>query len=89
MGRRNELQVQIAAFAKQNFTLSEFSKFLKHSLSALLFAFTTFLSQAQEVADQIVIDEKGVMHWRETGEEVTGFGVNYTVPFAHAYPGGI
>jgi len=33
----------------------------------------------------ISIDRKGVMHWVEDGREVTGFGVNYTVPFAHAY----
>jgi len=28
------------------------------------------------------------MYWRATGEEVTGFGVNYTVPFAYAYRAG-
>lgn len=33
----------------------------------------------------VIIDEKGVMRWPDTKEEVKGFGVNYTVPFAHAY----
>lgn len=33
----------------------------------------------------VFVDDNGVMRWEETKEEVTGFGVNYTVPFAHAY----
>lgn len=35
--------------------------------------------------DQITIDSMGIMRWTKDGSEVTGFGVNYTVPFAHAY----
>lgn len=31
------------------------------------------------------INKKGVMMWTDSGAEVQGFGVNYTVPFAHAY----
>ncbi|MGB3799997.1 MAG: hypothetical protein WA952_09280 [Lewinella sp.] len=31
------------------------------------------------------VDEEGVICWSDTQEEITGFGVNYTVPFAHAY----
>lgn len=27
----------------------------------------------------------GILRWVDTGREVTGFGVNYTIPFAHAY----
>ncbi len=33
----------------------------------------------------VVVNDQGVMVWEKTGEEVQGFGVNYTVPFAHAY----
>ena len=35
--------------------------------------------------DDVFVDENGVMRWPDTNEIVTGFGVNYTVPFAHAY----
>ncbi len=31
------------------------------------------------------VDDAGVLRWYNTNEEVKGFGVNYTVPFAHAY----
>ncbi|MBT8296120.1 MAG: cellulase family glycosylhydrolase, partial [Gramella sp.] len=33
----------------------------------------------------VFVDENGVMRWGETNEEVHGFGVNYSAPFAHAY----
>ncbi|HLT52484.1 MAG TPA: hypothetical protein VKZ97_01240, partial [Flavobacteriaceae bacterium] len=33
----------------------------------------------------VYVDDKGVMRWGNTKEEVKGFGVNYSVPFAHAY----
>jgi hypothetical protein len=39
-------------------------------------------------AQHVVVDEKGVMRWEKTGAEVYGFGVNYSVPFAHAYRSG-
>jgi hypothetical protein len=38
--------------------------------------------QAQE---PVAVDERGVMRWTATGEEVALFGVNYSTPFAHAY----
>ena len=31
------------------------------------------------------VDETGVMRWGGTHEEIQGFGVNYSAPFAHAY----
>ncbi|WP_116105318.1 hypothetical protein [Lewinella sp. IMCC34191] len=31
------------------------------------------------------VDGQGVIRWSGSDEEITGFGVNYTVPFAHAY----
>lgn len=33
----------------------------------------------------IQVDKKGVMRRSDTGDEVSFFGVNYTLPFAHAY----
>lgn len=39
---------------------------------------------SQATAD-VYIDDQGIMRWGDTKEEVEGFGVNYTVPFAHAY----
>jgi hypothetical protein len=33
----------------------------------------------------VKVDENSVMRWGETNAEVYGFGVNYSVPFAHAY----
>lgn len=33
----------------------------------------------------VAVDERGVMRWTATGEEVALFGVNYTTPFAYSY----
>ncbi len=33
----------------------------------------------------VYVDKEGVMRWGDTKQEVYGFGVNYTAPFAHAY----
>lgn len=44
-------------------------------------SFSALFSQKTDV----YIDDRGIMRWPETNEEVYGFGVNYTVPFAHAY----
>lgn len=40
---------------------------------------------AQTSDDQIYIDANGIMHWSKDKSEVYGFGVNYTLPFAHTY----
>ena len=42
-------------------------------------------AQSQAGADLVYVDQKGVMRWRSNKTEVQGFGINYTVPFAHAY----
>ncbi len=41
--------------------------------------------QAQYNPSQIIIGQDGIMRWDVDSTEVTGFGINYTVPFAHAY----
>ncbi|MCP9200961.1 cellulase family glycosylhydrolase [Gramella sp. GC03-9] len=50
-------------------------------LFVLLFSLN---STAQDSKGTVYVDENGVMRW-SGGEEVKGFGVNYSVPFAHAY----
>ena len=53
-------------------------------LCFFLFASVTTNAQRQ-TAELVYVDEKGVMRWNKTKVEVQGFGINYTVPFAHAY----
>ncbi len=58
---------------------------LKRSFRLLLIAFFYLaISHAQHTGD-VFVDKNGVMKWGDTKEEVHGFGVNYTIPFAHAY----
>lgn len=62
----------------------------KHSLNFrfayfLFFLFFSINSFAQLHKGDVFVDKKGVMRWGDTEKEVQGFGVNYTVPFAHAY----
>ncbi|MCY2686861.1 cellulase family glycosylhydrolase [Salinimicrobium sp. TH3] len=38
-----------------------------------------------EKKGDVYVDESGVMRWGHNKEEVKGFGVNYSVPFAHAF----
>jgi len=62
------------------------SKFMLAALVAITlqhFPFT--VANAQGINDQVTINADGIMLWRENGKELTGFGVNYTTPFAHAY----
>lgn len=35
--------------------------------------------------EDVYVDEDGVMRWGHNDAEVKGFGVNYSVPFAHAF----
>ncbi len=41
-------------------------------------------AQSQQVGD-VYVDDTGLMRWGHNDTEVQGFGVNYTLPFAHAY----
>lgn len=51
----------------------------------LLFYAEVIAAQSRHPASGVYVDKKGVMRWGNTNAEVFGFGVNYTVPFAHAY----
>lgn len=46
----------------------------------ILYCANAFAQQAD-----VYVDKQGVMRWGNTKEEVYGFGINYTAPFAHAY----
>jgi hypothetical protein len=48
-------------------------------------SFVLFNLNAQTHADQVVVDTNGVMRWSADNNELHGFGVNYTLPFAHEY----
>lgn len=64
---------------------------MKLSLSPKTFFLLFFLlllsakPYAQNAHGDAYVDQKGVIKWSNTNEEVHGFGVNYTAPFAHAY----
>ncbi|MFY0608556.1 MAG: membrane or secreted protein [Cyclobacteriaceae bacterium] len=50
----------------------------------LVLSFYVNLSFAQ-VKKGTYVDKQGVIRWGDSKEEVKGFGVNYSVPFAHSY----
>jgi len=50
-----------------------------------LLNFNTLFGQNNAPKGDVFVDKNGVMRWELSNQEVQGFGVNYTVPFAHAY----
>lgn len=54
-------------------------------LLTILIIFCCPQTHAQTPTTGVYVDEQGVMRWEGNNEEIHGFGVNYTVPFAHAY----
>ncbi|PHQ30986.1 cellulase family glycosylhydrolase [Leeuwenhoekiella nanhaiensis] len=52
---------------------------------ALIFLMLLHLNSVAQNRGNVYVDNEGVMRWGKTKEEVKGFGVNYSVPFAHAY----
>ena len=54
-------------------------------LLTFLLSFSYSIAQNQSSDATIYIDTHGIMKWTENNEEVQGFGVNYTVPFAHGF----
>lgn len=57
-------------------------KFTGLLLSIFFFVNAYVFSQS---ANDVYVDKQGVMRWGKTKEEVHGFGVNYTLPFAYGY----
>ena len=65
-----------------------FTKPIKIEILAFLCFFqlsTSFLAQENDHKNDVFVDQNGVMRWGDHEKEVYGFGVNYTVPFAHAH----
>jgi len=52
---------------------------------AFLLSFSTLFAQNNTPIGDVYVDNQGTMRWELNNKEVQGFGVNYTVPFAHAY----
>ncbi len=66
-----------------------FSKTLKYLflLGILSMSLNSVFAQVvkNDKKGDVYVDEKGVMRWGHNKNEVKGFGVNYSVPFAHAF----
>ena len=58
---------------------------LQSGLIAIIFLMSSLTFAQQTSNGDVFVDDKGVMRWKKSKEEVKGFGVNYSVPFAHAY----
>lgn len=58
---------------------------MKRHILAFFFCLPVFFAWTQENNPTVYVDKKGVMRWTDTQEETSFFGVNYTLPFAHAY----
>ncbi|RKD92428.1 glycoside hydrolase 5 family protein [Mangrovibacterium diazotrophicum] len=52
---------------------------------AVLCCFVFVISAVAQETASVYVDAKGVMRWSDTHREASFFGVNYTLPFAHAY----
>lgn len=55
------------------------------SLIMVCLAFALVPNSLSAQKKDVYVDKKGVMRWGHNKEEVKGFGVNYSAPFAHAY----
>jgi len=60
-------------------------KLLRIFLVGFLVSFNLCFAQTLPIKRDVIVDDNGVMRWKNSNEEVKGFGVNYTVPFAHAF----
>ncbi|WP_051205206.1 cellulase family glycosylhydrolase [Salinimicrobium xinjiangense] len=59
-------------------------------LSAFIIAGNNAFAQTvkNDKKGDVYVDDRGVMRWGHNKQEVKGFGVNYSVPFAHAFRSG-
>ena len=66
----------------------EFDDMQRHILiliTCLLAVVAPAQNKVQKSVPTIYVDAGGVMRWSDTKKEASFFGVNYTLPFAHAY----
>ena len=54
-------------------------------IGLLFLSFLTTIPSVAQEKQSVYIDNKGVMRWTNNRREASFFGVNYTLPFAHAY----
>ena len=54
-------------------------------ITCLLAVVAPAQNKVQKSVPTIYVDAGGVMRWSDTKKEASFFGVNYTLPFAHAY----
>ncbi|NDV68124.1 cellulase family glycosylhydrolase [Dysgonomonas sp. 25] len=54
------------------------------TLCCLMFTCSLWAQKAQNIPT-VYVDKSGVMRWSDTRQEASFYGVNYTLPFAHAY----
>jgi hypothetical protein len=57
----------------------------RYKLVLLLILNVIVISEGIAQRGNVYVDHQGVMRWEQNKAEVKGFGVNYSVPFAHAY----
>ena len=57
---------------------------MKKNLSAFIFMLISLACVAHQEAS-VYVDKNGTMRWSDNHREASFFGVNYTLPFAHAY----
>lgn len=57
---------------------------MKRNLSTVICILFSILVVAQK-SPTVYVDKNGTMRWSSTLKEASFFGVNYTLPFAHAY----
>ncbi|PTN10623.1 hypothetical protein [Mangrovibacterium marinum] len=57
---------------------------MRKILATIFSVLFVFCAVAQKVSS-VYVDRKGVMRWSDSHREASFFGVNYTLPFAHAY----
>lgn len=50
-----------------------------------LFAIISSITLVAKEVPTVYVDSKGVMRWSDSKKEASFYGVNYTLPFAHAY----
>ena len=55
------------------------------NISIFLTIVISLLGQLHAQQSDVYVDDEGLMRYHADQSEVKGFGVNYTVPFAHAY----
>ena len=58
-------------------------KYIFTTFCCLFFAFS--IAKGEQKIPTIYVDKDGVMRWSDTKHEASFYGVNYTLPFAHAY----